>query len=73
MKLTKKIMWVFCLGMIFLTIILGEFQHNYSTNSVAYQPLQLTVSAAISLKDALEEIKPSLSKNTSRGRNYLQL
>lgn len=62
MKPTKKIMLLFCLGMIFIIIITGEFQHIYSTKSVAVQPLQLTVSAAISLKDALEEIKPIYQK-----------
>jgi molybdate transport system substrate-binding protein len=62
MNLIKKIILGFFLGMIFVTIISGEFQHNYSTNSVAYEPLQLTVSAAISLKDALEEIKPIYRK-----------
>jgi molybdate transport system substrate-binding protein len=62
MKLTQKIILSFCLGMIFVIIILGEFQHIYSTKSFATQPLQLTVSAAISLKDALEEIKPIYQK-----------
>jgi ABC-type molybdate transport system substrate-binding protein len=52
----------FCLGTIFVIIILGEFQHIYLTKSLAVQPLQLTVSAAISLKDALEEIKPIYQK-----------
>jgi molybdate transport system substrate-binding protein len=62
MRLTKKIALFFCLGMIFITIISGRFQSRYSRKSIAFQPLQLTVSAAISLKDALEEIKPIYQK-----------
>lgn len=62
MRLTKKIALFFCLGMICITIISGRFQSHYSTKSIAFQPLQLTVSAAISLKDALEDIKPIYQK-----------
>ena len=62
MRLTKKIALFFCLGMIFITIISERFQSRYSTKSIAFQPLQLTVSAAISLKDALEDIKPIYQK-----------
>jgi molybdate transport system substrate-binding protein len=62
MKLAKKITLFFCLGMIFITIISGRFQSSYSTKSVPFQPVSLMVSAAISLKDALEEIKPIYQK-----------
>ena len=62
MKLTKKIVWFLFVGMILGTIIWGRFQSSYSTKSVPLQPVPLTVSAAISLKDALEEIKPIYQK-----------
>jgi len=62
MKLAKKITLFFCLGMIFITIISGKFQSSDSTKSVPFQPVSLMVSAAISLKDALEEIKPIYQK-----------
>lgn len=62
MKLTKKILWFLCVGMILGTILWGRFQSNYSTKSVPFQPVPLMVSAAISLKDALEEIKPIYQK-----------
>jgi molybdate transport system substrate-binding protein len=62
MKLAKKITLFFCLGMIFITIISGKFQSSDSTKSVSFQPVSLMVSAAISLKDALEEIKPIYQK-----------
>jgi len=62
MKLTKKIVWFLCVGMILGTILWGRFQSSYSTKSVPFQPVPLIVSAAISLKDALEEIKPIYQK-----------
>ena len=62
MRLTKKIALFLCLGMIFITIISGRFQSSYSTKSVPFQPVSLMVSAAISLKDALEDIKPIYQK-----------
>jgi molybdate transport system substrate-binding protein len=62
MRLTKKIALFFCLGMIFITIISGRLQSSDSTKSVPFQPVSLMVSAAISLKDSLEEIKPIYQK-----------
>ena len=62
MKLTKKIVWFLCVGMILGIILWGRFQSSYSTKSVPFQPVPLMVSAAISLKDALEEIKPIYQK-----------
>jgi molybdate transport system substrate-binding protein len=62
MKLTKKIVWFLCLGMILGTILWGRFQSSYSTKFVPFQPVPLMVSAAISLKDALEEIQPIYQK-----------
>jgi molybdate transport system substrate-binding protein len=62
MKLAKKITLFFCLGMIFITIISGKFQSSDSTKSVPFQPVSLMVSSAISLKDALEDIKPIYQK-----------
>jgi molybdate transport system substrate-binding protein len=62
MRLTKKIALFCCLGMIFITIISGRLQSSDSTKSVPFQSVPLMVSAAISLKDALEEIKPIYQK-----------
>ena len=62
MKLTKKIVWFLCVGMILGTILWGRFQSSYSIKSVPFQPVPLMVSAAISLKDALEDIKPIYQK-----------
>ena len=62
MKLTKKIVWFLCVGMILGTILWGRFQSSYSTKSVPFKPVSLMVSGAISLKDALEDIKPIYQK-----------
>jgi molybdate transport system substrate-binding protein len=58
MKLTKKIMLGFCVGLIIVVIISWILRQNNATKLISSRSSQLTISAAISLKDALEEIKP---------------
>jgi molybdate transport system substrate-binding protein len=58
MKLTKKIMLSFCVGLIIIVIISWILGQNNATKLISSRSPQLTISAAISLKDALEEIKP---------------
>ena len=58
MKLTKKIMLSFCVGLIIIVIISWILGQNNAKKLISSRSPQLTISAAISLKDALEEIKP---------------
>ena len=58
MKLTKKIMLSFCVGLIISVIISWILGQNNAKKLISSRSPQLTISAAISLKDALEEIKP---------------
>ena len=48
----------FCVGLIIIVIISWILGQNNATKLISSRSPQLTISAAISLKDALEEIKP---------------
>ena len=48
----------FCVGLIIVVIISWILRQNNATKLISSRSSQLTISAAISLKDALEEIKP---------------